>query len=484
MNKQKVDIIIVGAGLAGLSAAKKLQEQARTFVVLEARDRVGGRLLTEQFSLPSKSLDAPTHYWIDSGGQWISPTQTSIRALADEMDVTTFTGAPDNGKVILIFKGEYYQLNLGEDKPTGCFSKVVTLFKQNFSYDYNEFQTLELELDKMANDFSDGQPWGSPNAKKWDSITAQAWIDANAHTEGAKFLLNLSCLLAFAATPSDLSLLHLLFYIHCAGGLTKLHNALAYRLNGGAQEVPKRIAAQLQDNVKYGNPVSKIINNAEGVKVILSNGDVYEADHVIVTVPPALQANITFSPPLPASRRQLQQRMPMGSSVKCHLVYETPFWREKGYSGLVYSDEHVLPFITDNSNPQQSSPGILGCFLEAETVRKMMDKPIEEIQTLITKTIEDIYQPFIGTIPKPVAVHVMRWSDEQWSGGAYAGMMPPGVWTGYQNTVRESVNRIHWAGTETATKWFAYMDGAVRSGYNAVDEIYGHEICSDDPLSN
>ncbi|PCK07495.1 MAG: hypothetical protein COA42_14080 [Alteromonadaceae bacterium] len=473
MSESIVDVVIVGAGLAGLSAARRLQALGKSFVVLEARDRVGGRTFTEEFTLGSSEQGQTTKkYWIDSGGQWLSPTQTVVRKLADEVNVKTFPGAPQKGKMVLVFKGEYYEMELEGGEQNACFSIMLEQFKRNFSYDYDEYLSVEKELDKMAMDFHDGKPWESPNAKEWDSMSTQTWIDANVKTDGAKYILQVSCLLAFAATPSDLSLLHLLFYIHCAGSFGALHKALAYRLEGGAQEISIRVANELGDKVKLENPVRDIIHSDNQVTVKLANGDEYEAQEVIVAVPPAIIQSIHFDPPLPAGRRQLNQRMPMGSSVKCHLVYDEPFWRKAGYSGMVYSDQHVLPFITDNENPGQDSPGILGCFLDANTAREYMDRPLIEIKQMIIKAVEDIYEPIMGTIPKPAKVHVIRWADQQWSDGAYAGVMPTGVWTGYKNVLREPVGRIHWAGTETAKRWFAYMDGAVRSGQDAVKEIY------------
>ena len=472
MSKSDVDVVIVGAGLAGLSAALNLRELGRTFVVLEARDRVGGRTWTQEFPKNrSKDLGEEPTYWIDHGAQWVGTSQTALLELAGKVGVKTFPGFPVKGKVLVSFNKKRYEFELGPGE-RGCWtSLLLQCFQENAGYDFDEFQAVEIELNKMAKDFTNGNPWESPNAKKWDSMTVQSWMDGHLKTDGAKFIIRNICLQAFASIPSDLSLLHLVFYVHSAGSMEELHTAQTYRLEGGAQGVAVGAARELSDFVKLSNPVRKIKYLRDRVVVTVDNGDVYEAKRVIVTVPPAIVSNINFEPALPPARRQLNQRMPMGTSVKFHLVYEEPFWKAKGYSGVVLSNDHVLPFITDNTNESQEKPGILGGFVEIETGREYLSKSNKEIQELIIKTMEDIYRPIMGEIPKPLAVHVLSWANEEWSGGCYAGVMPPGVWTGYKNTLREPVGNIHWAGTETSPRWFAYMDGAVRSGERVAEEV-------------
>ncbi len=483
MHNKHVDVVIVGAGLAGLSAAKELQSLDKSVLVLEARDRVGGRSWTQEHTAYVSTPDEPLkelNYWIDDGAQWVGPTQTMLLDLIEEADIQKMPGFPEQGKIIFIFKGQRFEIDLsGNDSANSqdngdLLNRILECFKPHFNNDLQEFKALQKQLDRMAKDFEAGKPWLSANAKSWDAMTLQTWIGLNAQTDGARFLLRLNCMLAFASLPCDISLLHFLHYIRAAGSVAELETSQIYRLKGGTQAISRYMADQIELKggcIELNSPVWGIHQTEGQSDVVLDDGTTYTAQKVIVTVPPAIIPKIRFTPSLPAGRQQFNQRMPMGSSIKVHVVYETAFWREIGFSGIAASDQHAMSYLTDNGNSKAHEPGILGGFIEIDTVRNCIDEPLENLQALVTATIEDIFEPSMGKIPKPLAVHILKWGAEEWSGGCYAGVMPPGVWTGYKGILREPVGHIHWAGTETSPRWFAYMEGAVQSGVRVANEL-------------
>jgi len=489
MNNSTYDVIIVGAGFSGLSAALKLKKQKKSFILLEARNRVGGRSWTEQYINQKTGATC----WIDMGAQWVEKTQTEIIALAEEMKIpANIGGMPRKGKIIFIFKNKRYEVDLTKNVDNNCFPIFSKMMEEYYLEDFKEYHDSEEEMNEMAKTLEAGKPWNpnpdiskknikkaQKNISKWDSMTAESWMEQNMKSDGAQFLFRIKCLLCFAAPPSDLSLLHVLHYINCAGGSQSLNNATQYRIEGGTQAIANAVYDKIKSHVRLNEPVQEviqpdpnlIINDTLDVTLVKTKLGTYKSKQVIIAIPPAIVSKINFTPQLPARRMQFNQRMPMGSSIKCHLVYEDRFWENEGFSGVALSDKGILPFIANNSVPNRETPGVLGCFIDSEEVRKLMNDSEEEIEKYVIKAIEEVFEPSVGTVPKPKKVYIANWSNETWSGGCYAGIMPPGIWTGYKNTLREPVGSIHWATTETANKWFAYMDGAVRAGKMASEEV-------------
>ncbi len=491
MTNKNYDVVIVGAGFSGLSAALALKKKNKSFVVLEARDRVGGRAWTKQY------IDHKTGKtcWIDMGAQWIEGSQTAIRGLAQEMGIPTdVNGAPTQGCLLFIFKGEFYKIDMNSFKDKSPFNMVSFFMKENFVKDFNEYKSAEKKMDDMAECFDRGTPWKVSenigkdieqtqlNINRWDSMTAQSWMEENIKTDGGKFLFRIKSLLCFAAPPSDVSLLHMLHYIRCAGLSNKLNQATSFRVSGGTQSIANAVHETLKSHVRLNEPVREVqMPDPNLIKkgkskptLVITDNHTYSAKKVIMAIPPAIISKINFSPQLPPRRLQFNQRMPMGSSIKCHLVYEYPFWESEGYCGIAMSDRHEVPFIVNNSVPNTDGPAVLGCFVDAKKGRELINDSEEEIAKYVTQVVKEVYEVALGkgNVPEPKKVYVANWSKEEWSGGCYAGIMPPGVWTGYKNTLREPVGDIiHWATTETASKWFAYMDGAVRAGQDAANKV-------------
>jgi monoamine oxidase len=265
--------------------------------------------------------------------------------------------------------------------------------------------------------------------------------------------------------PAEVSLLHVLFYAAAAGGWDDLLDteggAQQDRLAGGTQQLSIRIAEELGDRVRLSAPVRAVRIDGDGVVA----GEV-RARRVIVAVPPALAARIEYDPPLPGVRDQLTQRMPMGSVIKCMAVYEEPFWREDGLSGQAVSLPGPAQVVFDNT-PPSGSPGLIG-FLEARDARKLAGLPAGERREAVLRGFQRL---FGRRAAHPLLYVEKDWSSEVYSRGCYAGVLGPGAWTGYGRALREPVGRIHWAGTETATRWMGYLDGAIESGKRAAAEV-------------
>jgi monoamine oxidase len=441
-----VDVAVVGAGLAGLVAARDLLAAGLSVLVLEARDRVGGRLLNH--TLANGAV-------VEVGGQWVGPTQNRVLALAEELGVGLYPTYIE-GENLLAVDGAVKRYGGGDFAlPEEALADIA--------------ETQE-RLQEMADKVPLEKPWRATEAFAWDAQTVDTWLLANAKTEAGLGYWRTMVPALFSADTAEMSLLHFLFYCRSGGTIDRLVDthggAQESRLEGGSQQLALRLACRLGDVVQLGVPVTAIRQNDGGVEVT-HDGGVVEAGRAIVAVPPTLAGRIRYSPVLPPLRDQLTQQVPMGYVIKVQISYPEPFWRTEGLSGSVFSLDDEVSVIFDNS-PQDLSCGVLLGFLEGGHARRAGKLSPEERKELILS----VFAKFFGTRAAEPDEYVERdWAAEEWSRGCYGGRFGTGVWTGYGEALRQAVGRIHWAGTETAEVWSGYMDGAVRSGERVAREV-------------
>ena len=442
---QTADVVVVGAGFAGLTAARRLQREGRSVIVLEARDRVGGRTVNHTFA------DGTI---VELGGQWVGPTQDRVLALAEDLGVATFA-TYEAGDHLLAVDGEARRW---QDETFGLSEEALI-----------DVAETQAALEAIAATVPLEAPWEASGARELDAQTLESWLVAHMKTEtGLRFWRMLVAAL-FSAETDQMSLLHFLFYIHSGGMVDTLvatgGGAQDSRLVGGTQAIALRAAQELGDAVRLGCPVHEISQDAGGVEVRHRHGR-ERGERVIVTVPPALAGRIDYSPPLPARRDHLTQQVPMGCVIKVQIRYPEPFWRQDGLSGFVLSLDDPVTVMFDNS-PQDLRSGVLLGFLEGEraTAASLIDAG--ERRELV---LQCSAKYFGERALQPVEYVERDWSAEEYSRGCYGGRMGTGVWTRYAQALRQPVGRIHWAGSETSDVWNGYMDGAVRSGERAAAE--------------
>ena len=443
----EADVVVVGAGFAGLAAARELVGQGASVVVLEARDRVGGRVLNH---------DLGEGKVVEVGAQWIGPTQDRLAALAGELGVETFPTHSEGFNVIEYsgslrrYRGAIPRIN-----------PVVLL----------DVERAQRRLNRLARSVPLDAPWEAPNAARLDGQTAATWMRRNLATRAGRMLLELGIEAVWAAQPEDMSLLHVLFYIHSAGGLERLFDteggAQQDRFVGGSQLVPLGLARRLgSERVVLSAPVRRIEHGPDGVTAH-ADGVMARGRRAILAIAPTLASRIAYDPPLPGYRDQLTQRMPLGTVAKCMAVYDRPFWREEGLSGQGTSDTGPVRLTFDNS-PPDASPGVLLGFLEGRRARELGRVPAEERRAAVIDCFARLYGPRAA---RPDAYVERLWAEEEWSRGCYGCHLPTGAWTAYGPALREAIGPLHWAGAEYATVWNGYMDGAVRSGEHSAGEV-------------
>jgi monoamine oxidase len=443
---RRVDVVVVGAGLAGLSAASDLVAASRSVVVLEARDRVGGRTLNH----PVGSGEV-----VEVGGQWVGPGQDRVLARARAHGIMTFKTYTKGQQVF-----DY----------AGALTHFTGLIPPLPEPDAGDFGTLLGKIIELQTTVPLDAPWKAHDAAALDGQTFESFKLANSATPGARFLLDLATRAVFAAEPRDLSALHVLFYLNSGGGILKLTStaggAQDSRFVGGSQRVSIEMAAKLGARVVLNAPVRRIARS-RGHVTVTSDAGTWRAGHVIVALAPTLAGRIDYEPALPAQRDQLTQRVPQGSVIKFEAVYPKPFWRDAGLNGYSNSDRSPVGFTYDNS-PPGGRPGVLLGFVAGADARRLGARSAGARRRAVLDAFVRLFGPVAA---KPRALIEHNWSEEPWTRGCYAGFMPPGVWTDYGAALRAPVGRIHWAGTETSEIFTGYMDGAVRSGERAAREV-------------
>lgn len=444
----RYDVVVVGAGLSGLMAARALAAKGKKVKVLEARDRVGGRTLNHAIG----GGDV-----VEVGGQWIGPTQDKLAALARTLGVDTFK-SHWTGQAVYQRNGTRTLFDVESPIPPDA--------------DAADAVGIVGKIEGLAPTISRTEPWTSPNALEYDSQTFETFKLANTSTEGGRFLTDLATNAAWACEPRDVSLLHVLFYCSSAGNETTPGSFLRVtsttggaqesRFVGGSQRVSLEMAKRLGSRIVLRAPVRRIEQRGGECRVVSDRGT-FRAKQVIVAVPPAVSAFIDYDPILPFDRAQLLQRFPQGSVIKCQAVYDKPFWRDEGLSGYVNSDEGPVKLMYDNS-PPDGSKGVLLGFIEGQEARRASRLSPSARKAAVLANFAKTIGPQAG---RPKQFVEMNWSTEEWTRGCYGGFLPPGVWTDYGSAVRAAHGRIHWAGAEHATIWNGYMDGALRSGEDA-----------------
>jgi putrescine oxidase len=441
----ETEVVVVGAGVAGLAAARKLAAAGRDVVVLEARDRVGGRLWNTEIGGEANEL----------GGEWIAPYQSRMHALLEELAIELFPAYRDGDDVYVDEDGQAQRHGGGHGLS---------------SAEERALEEADGKLDALAKELDPEAPWEHPRARELDTITFDEWLRTEVGDEVARENLRSYLADGFLTKPAySFSLLQGLWVIAGAGGTYELfapEQCLAYRVVGGSQLVPIRMAEQLGERVVLESPVRSIAWSDDGVEVDAGHLGV-TAQAAIVAVPPNLAGAIRFRPALPAWRMRLQQASSQGSVTKILSVYAEPFWRAEGLSGEGFAPHQLVRELYDNS-PPSASVGVLCTFLPGEQAEFAGRLHPDRRRELVLEGMSK----FLGPSALRATDYIETdWSAEEWTRGAYASTFGIGGLTRFGPDLRRAVGPIHWACSDSAGFGHMHMEGAARSGEAAADEI-------------
>jgi monoamine oxidase len=453
------DVVVVGAGFSGLTAALKVVKAGKSVVVLEARHRVGGRALNRKLRGGDIS---------ECGATFVGPTQDHILRLAKQLGVHKFP-TYDEGDNVYYKDGS--RTTYSDKTPLGIVPPDPAVDA--------DAAAVVAQLDQMAGEVPVDAPWEASSAGAWDGQTLEAWLGAHSsYSINSDFrrLVSVATRPIFGAEPRELSLLFTLFYLAASGNeqnpgtfernFSTSGGAQMWRFHGGAQRLAKKMARRLGDRIVLRSPVRRIVQHRHGVTVHSRRLDVH-AKRVIIAIPPTLTGRIHYRPGLPADRDQLIQRFPQGTLIKAAAVYDKPFWRDAGLSGTALSLNGPVNATFDDS-PPDGSKGVVFGFIGGHEARhfRRLSRHAQR------KAVLDNFVALFG----PKARHAREyfatdWTQAKWTRGCPVAIAGPGTLLAHGPAIRKPVGRIHWAGTETSTYWMGYMDGAVRAGKRAAAEV-------------
>ena len=439
-----VDVVVVGAGLSGLAAARNVVQRGASVLVLEANPRVGGRVWSANV--------ADAH--IDLGGTFVGPTQDRIIALADEVGVRRYRTF-EAGQNLLQWRKTLRRYR-GTTPPVGTRALL-------------DLARLRSVLTKLSAQVPCGRPERAPGAADLDAESFGSWLTRHHASQAAKDLMAMVTRTSWGCDPSEVSLLHVLHCVAQAGGFDRMldtrDGAQEEHFVEGSHEICVRVAAELGDAVRLSTPVRSLEWSPDGVIVRTDSGQIH-ARQAIVAVPPAMRRRIDFSPELPHGYRMLSQRWSNGVLSKVYVVYETPFWRADGLSGMSTSDQGPI-FITFDASPQDESRGVLLGFIGGSYAIEWDSLSDAERRIRALSALREL---FGEKALIPAGYIDQRWSAESWIGGGPTAMPGPGAVVPYHQYLARPVGPVHWAGSESSDVWAGYMDGAVRAGERAAHE--------------
>jgi monoamine oxidase len=458
----RADVVVVGAGFAGLTAARNVVHAGRSVIVLEARKRVGGRALNHELANGVIS---------EGGATFAGPTQDRILRLARRMGVEKFPTFDEGDNVYISVDGN--RLIYSDTGITGTAPPDPLILP-----DLALVIVGPDGLDERSKSMPVDAPWKAARAAEWDAQSLEDYFNAQplVNPHGFKALVAATTRPIFGAEPRELSLLFVLFYVAASGdakhpgtferNFNTRAGAQMWRFYGGPQLIAERQAKRLGRRVLLGSPVRRIDQVTGGVRMVSDLVEV-AAKRAIVAVPPEVAGHIRYQPKLPPARARLNRRLRQGSLIKATAVYKEPFWRDAGLNGSALAPGGPVSFTYDDS-PPRGKPGILFGFVGGDNARahRRLSRSARRRAVL-----EDFVRFFGPRAASPIDYFETDWSNSQWTRGCPVGIARPGLYTADGPALRKPAGRIHWAGTETSTFWNGYMDGAVRSGERAAAEV-------------
>lgn len=440
------DVLIVGAGAAGLTAANELRKAGLSVAVLEARDRIGGRLWT----------DVIDGAMLEIGGQWVSPDQDALIETIDELGLETFSRYRDGDSVYVGPDGTLHRFT-GEMFPVSAETERA-------------IAEVTERLDAMVAEIDPDRPWAHPKAAEWDAITWDAWLREQTDDDEAVRNLAFATGSAMLTKPTHaFSLLQSLLMAASAGSYSHLVDAdfiLDKRVVGGLQQVPLLLAERLGDDVLLNQPVRTLEWGENGVTATTDSLTV-SARYAILAHAPVLYDRISFVPALPRRQHQMHQHISMGFVIKVHAVYDRPFWREQGLSGTAFSPYELSHEAYDNTNHGDERGTLVG-FVSDQNADDLFALSAEERKERILESLSHYYGP---EAKNPVVYYESDWGSEEWTRGAYAASFDMGGLHRYGKDLRTPVGPIHFACSDLAGAGYQHVDGAIRMGRLAAGQI-------------
>ncbi|KAM9971818.1 hypothetical protein ACTFIW_011801 [Dictyostelium discoideum] len=451
------DTIIIGGGLSGLKTAYDLKKSNLKILVLEARNRFGGR--TDSVNIGDG--------WIDAGGQWLGTNNPNLKQLCKELKLETYKQFYQ-GKTVFDMYDDGLIKSFDESLPNFDLCEIGLEYINPIIKTIKEV-CKDIDFSKYSKE--------SPIMLSLEKLTVSEWLRVCGYGESVKFF-NWFCKMSVASSSDDVSILFFLKYVNSIDSIESLFISDDYctesdRIVGGSSMVSERMVSYLKDDCKLNCEVTLIDqishNNGRLVKITTSNNEIYYCRNVVSTIPPMLLKNVIFKPDLPIEKQRLRNEMEMGNTIKVIVIYDSVFWRDQGYNGKSQSFNGPIYQSYDNCTNDLSVKSIIGFINGKDEIKYWYSKPMEERRSAVLNQYSKYWGP---KALNPLNYIERNWSLDKYSAGCFMGVCKSGdIISQCNNYYTQPHGNIHWAGTETSTQWYGHMEGAITSSKRVVNEI-------------
>lgn len=443
-------VLIVGAGIAGLTAGYRLRQAGVPVRIMEAQSRVGGRM----YSLRGAFADDQV---VELGGELIDTCHTQIRALACELGLELddlSTDDPALARDVWFFDGRTYS-----------DQEVVEAFRPVAARIVQDLETIR----------GDDVTYRDPNGGEWlDRMTVAQWFDRVGLSGWFRELLDVAYTTEYGLETDHQSALNFLYMIspdpepfHVFGSSDE-----RFHVRGGNDQIPRALAARLEDAIETGAVLEAVRARGDGgfTATFRRDGASFEASaqHLLLALPFTLLREVRLDLPLPEVKRRAIRELGYGTNAKLMVGFSGRPWRARGSNGSVLAD---LPFqlTWETSRLQPGRAGVLTNFTGGRHGVEVGEGTAEAQAALVARDLERIFPGAAAAHAGMPAVR-FHWPSHPWTRGSYASYLP-GQWTGIRGAEQEPVGRLYFAGEHCSLEAQGFMEGGCETGEAAAREI-------------
>ncbi|HTX07368.1 MAG TPA: FAD-dependent oxidoreductase [Solirubrobacteraceae bacterium] len=436
------DVVVVGAGLSGLVAGRRLAARGIDVAVVEARDRPGGRV---------KRVVVESGQRFEAGGELLGLHMDALVGLSKELGVAV-EPLPGDGAIVRIAAGERY----------------VEAFPYEAEPHLGEAHAaFAAGIDEMAAEVPVAEPWTAARAAEWDSQTLASWLEMTVEDPSVRASLTSEFDFTGGA-PEELSLLFALWLVRSMGGWETWRLGTTHRFQGGSSQLIDALTRDLDGRVFDRAPVRRVEHDPNGAVVHTDRGSI-RCRAVVAALAPMLCSRIEWEPALPLARERLQNRYLQGHGIKFIATYDEPWWRAAGLSGLAIGLSPIA-LLADMTLSEEAGGRLAGFVPVTGDVAREFSPALSDPDSARLLFLEQATQYLGPRAAEAREVHMFNWTTDPWTVGAAVGL-PPGVLTSVGAALREPVGPIAWAGAETGLPQCDWMEGAASAGERAAAEV-------------